>query len=285
VAPADRRPGADWARAQVLALVRARVNVRFRLTADAFTDRLLTIEFVAGAAPNERRWRAERVILDDLYLATACAAGEDDAWREIERKHFAFIRDFAGRFLRGADAEDLAADVMADLWQRRKIAQFEGRSTLRTWLGAVVTRAALNVMAAAPLPLVHEPSEAAVLARHTGVARDGAEEGRTLARFVRRAIDRLDAESKLLLLFHYEQGLSLDHMEPLFGASKATLSRRLKRVRESLRTTVEGLATAEGGPDAAASLGRGIGRAQAEFDLAALLGDATSLKEQARERV
>lgn len=107
--------------------------------------------------------------------------------------------------------------------------------------------------------------------------RERTEDGLALARFVRTAIDRLDAESKLLLLFHYEQGLSLDHMAPLFGASKATLSRRLKRVREQLRTTVERLAAAECGPGAAASLGRGIARAQGEFDLAALLGDSSAV--------
>ena len=102
---------------------------------------------------------------------------------------------------------------------------------------------------------------------------------------VRSAISRLDPEEKLLLLFHYEQGLSLDDMAPMLGTSKATLSRRLKAVRETLRTNVESLAAAEGGPRAAVALRHAIDRARAEFDLAALLGGPAALKESARERV
>jgi RNA polymerase sigma-70 factor (ECF subfamily) len=263
--------GNERTRAQVLALVRSRVEIRFSLTADALVDRVVTL---AGLAQDQ----IDRLVLDDLYLATACAAGDENAWREVEQKHFAFMRDFAARFLPRTAAEDLAADVVADLWQRRKIGQFEGRSSLRTWLGAVVTRASLNAMASAQPALQRELPETEAL-RHSVVAdHDSAAEGRRLARFVRTAIDRLDSESKLLLLFHYEQGLSLDQMEPIFAASKATLSRRLKRVREELRAAVERLAAEQGGPAAAAALGRGIGRAHTEFDLAALLGETSGVK-------
>lgn len=269
-----RPTDADSARAEVLVAIRARVTPRFALSENGFVDRLAAL-----GVP------ADRLVLDDLYLATACAAGDDGAWREIEQKHFAFIRDFAARFLTGADAEDLASTVIADLWQRRKIAQFEGRSTLRTWLGAVVTRAALNVRASArmrftaPAPDTDRNEPTAPLAP---VRDDDAE---ALARFVRSAIGRLDPEEKLLLLFHYEQGLSLDSMAPLVGASKATLSRRLTAIRDKLRLKIETMAASEGGSRAAESLRSAIDQARAEFDLAALLGGRAELKGGAGERV
>jgi RNA polymerase sigma-70 factor (ECF subfamily) len=214
-----------------------------------------------------------RLVLDDLYLATACADGDNDAWREFERAHFAFIRDFAGRFLRGVEAEDLASTVIADLWQRRKIAQFQGRSTLRTWLGAVVTRMALNAKASARLRAAATASDLSAVDPSAPPEADD-DEGRALARLMQRAIGRLDADDKVLLLFHYEQGLSLDAMAPLLGASKATLSRRIAAIRERLRQDVDALAAAERGPQGTESLRPAIPRAQAEFDLAELLGGA-----------
>ncbi len=259
-------------RAELLSLVRAQVRIRFRLTADTFADRILALPFV-DADVGRRGDQVARLVLDDLYVALACADGDNEAWREFERAHFAFIRDFAGRFLHGAEAEDLAATVIADLWQRRKIAQFQGRSTLRTWLGAVVTRMALNAKASTRVrAALNAPDLAAVDPPAPTPAGD--DEGRALAQLMQRAIDRLAPDEKLLLLFHYEQGLSLDAMAPLLGASKATLSRRIAAIRDRLRQDVETIAAAERGPRAAESLRPAIDRAQAEFDLAALLGGA-----------
>lgn len=259
-------------RAELLTLVRAQVRIRFRLTADSLVDRVLALPFIDADA-GRGAGQVARLVLDDLYLALACADGDNDAWREFERAHFAFIRDFAGRFLPGAEAEDLAAAVIADLWQRKKIAQFQGRSTLRTWLGAVITRMALNakastrVRAAANAPdltAVDPPAPAAA----------GDDDGRALARLMQQAIGRLNADDKLLLLLHYEQGLSLDAMAPLVGASKATLSRRIAAIRDRLRQAVEAIA-----PRPA------IDRAHAEFDLAELLGGAARVKGGADGRV
>ncbi len=270
--PTERRVRGDSARAQVLAIVRARATPRFGVTADALADRILQLPSIAGSGAADVRDGVERLVLDDLCLAMACATGEDAAWREVERSHFAFIRDFAARFLRGAEAEDLASTVIADLWQRGKIAQFQGRSTLRSWLGAVVTRAALNAKGSARIRMAADAPADSRLHTETPATAGHDDDGRALARLVRTALARLDAEAKVLLLFHYEQGLSLDAMAPLLGASKATLSRRLKAIRDQLRANVEAMAAAEHGPRAAQSLAGGIDRAQAEFDLSALLG-------------
>lgn len=260
--PTDRRAGHDSARAELLSLVGAQVRIRFRLTADALVDRALA-----------QQSDTSRLVLDDLYLALACADGDDDAWREFERVHFAFIRDFAGRFLHGAEAQDLAATVIADLWQRKKIAQFQGRSTLRTWLGAVVTRMALNAKASTRLRVASTAPDLSAV-DPPAPPQAGDDEGRALARLMQQAIARLDPDEKLLLLFHYEQGLSLDRMAPLLGTSKATLSRRIAAIRDRLRQDVEAIA-----PRPA------IDRAHTEFDLAELLGGAARVKGGADGRV
>lgn len=281
--PTDRTSGHDSARVELLSLVRAQVEIRFSLTPETFADRILALPFIQSADPDRRLDQVARLVLDDLYLAAACADGDESAWREIERAHFAFIRDFAARFLHGAEAEDLAATVIADLWQRKKIAQFQGRSSLRTWLGAVVTRMALNAKTSTRVRMAAAAADISSIDPPAPLS-DSRDDGRTLARLVQSALDGLGAEEKFLLLLHYEQGLSLDAMAPLVGSSKATLSRRLTALRDKLREHVESIAASEGGSRAAEPLGSAIERARGEFDLSALLG-ASSVKGGASGRV
>jgi DNA-directed RNA polymerase specialized sigma24 family protein len=138
----------------------------------------------------------------------------------------------------------------------------------------VVMRAALNAR-------MGPAGQEARLARSEGDARGGRpdrhagdrsaeEDGRLLARLLGKALERLEDSDRLILLLYYEQGLTLEQIEPILHASKATLSRRLKRLREQLLADVAALARTETG----ASVDRlrpALERAASEFDLAAAL--------------
>lgn len=203
--------------------------------------------------------------LHDLELARECARGEEAAWEEFGRRYFAFIRVFAQRMLPGAAGADLAGQVIADLWQRGKIARFEGRSTLKTWLAAVVAHAASNAAHRERrlVPLESVASRDAA----SGPPDDGAGHER-LASLLAEATARLEAPDRLLLLLHYDQGLTLEEMGPLLHRSKAPLSRRLKRIAASLRAELEGLSR-ERYRSSARELAGDLG--SLEIDLASLL--------------
>jgi RNA polymerase sigma-70 factor (ECF subfamily) len=266
----------DWG--ELLALVTPRVRVRFASDTAAFAERLLRLAGAAGCDTDDGHLsNVRRLSLDDLYLATACSLGDERAWEELADRHRGFMRAFARRFLREPDATDLA-----DLWQRGKIARYEGRSTLRTWLGAVVAHAALNagkarrraaalggaetpaVRPAAPLPAEPAASEA----------------GSLLARLAAEAIGGLPADEKLLLYLYYEQGLTLAQMAVALRASKAALSRRLSRTRSRLRREIESLARRSAGASADA-LRAGIDLGRLEWSLSDLLGKHGSVAERA----
>jgi RNA polymerase sigma-70 factor (ECF subfamily) len=253
------------------ALVEARVSVRFAVDLRTFCDRVVQLAARSEADPAEH---AARLTLDDLYLATACAEGDEAAWAECAKAHFAFIRDFARKFLADAAARDLADQVIADLWQRRKIGRYEGRSTLRTWIGTVVANAAVNASRSPrTVGLRSTPPPDAVAARpHAAPVRleDAAAE-RDLAALVAQSVGALAPDDKVLLQLYYEQGLTLDEMEGPLRMSKATLSRRLKRVREQLRESIDRLARGSFGVSADALRDR-LELDRLEFDLAALLG-------------
>jgi hypothetical protein len=67
--------------------------------------------------------------------------------------------------------------VIADLWQRGKIARYEGRSTLRTWLGTVVANAAVNASRSRRTVGLHE--DAAADGPLAGRQRTGADDQKT----------------------------------------------------------------------------------------------------------
>jgi RNA polymerase sigma-70 factor (ECF subfamily) len=264
-------------RDRVLALVASQVHVRFALDASTFTERLLELGRAASSdrTPDEH---ARRLSLDDLYLASACAQGEEGAWEECLARHGDFVRGFARRFLREPAASDVADQVIADLWERKKMARYEGRSTLRTWLGAIVAHAALNAVKADRrwLPLEGEGPGPRRLERSGSPPDVGATEDRSLLEgLVGEAMKGLPAEDKLLILLHYEQDLTLDEMAIAVGGSKAGLSRKLKRAREQLRASIDALAQSRTGVSAE-TLRSGIDLRRLQLDLGTILGGAVA---------
>jgi RNA polymerase sigma factor (sigma-70 family) len=183
------------------------------------------------------------------------------------------MRDFAARFLPRDAGRDVTDRVIADLWQRGKLARYGGRSTLRTWLGAVTAHAALN--SAKSQGRSHgsgtAPRHHAEATRSTAGAGPEQKEAATmLSELLAEAVAALDDEDRLLLLFHYEQELSLDRIADLLHTSKATLSRRLKRIREDMRQTLERRARDRYG-SSTADVRRALNLSDVEFDLSRLL--------------
>jgi len=256
-------------------LIRRSVKLRFALAAEVFADHLIERARSTGVPPGELIAHAGRLSLDDLYLATACARGEEKAWEECASLHFAFIRDFARRYLPETEARDLGDEVIAGLWQRGKIARFDGRSTLRTWLGAVTAHAALNALKASR-PHVPLESVEAGTARERGEplpARCPTDDDTRgiLRHLVGEAIGCLPSEDKLLLLLRYEQGLTLDEMTTVLGGSKSTMNRRLTRTCTDLRAALEARARERFG-ETTDVLRAGVELGDLDLDLAALVG-------------
>ena len=270
-------------RTDVLALVGARVRFRFALSAEQFSDRVMALARDAGRDVGSY---VRLLSLDDLYLASACARRDEQAWAECARLHFGFMRQFAHRFLPSADATELTDHVIADLWEKGKLERYQGRSSLRTWLGAVVAHAALQAGKVARRRHANA-AEARDNARTRPAmvsAPEDEQAARLLAGITSEAVSALPDDQKVLLLLHYEQNLSLDEIAPILNASKATLSRRLKRLREGVRATIERLAR-----DRYRSTGEGVrGRvdlARIEMDLSALLGDLGPVEGNGEEGV
>lgn len=274
--PDAPRRETDSATAEILGLIRTRVRLRFALTAEQFAQILIVRAREAACAADPTPW-LRLLSLDDLYLAQACARHDERAWAECASLHFAFMREFAGRFLRSDDAGEVTDRVIAELWEKRKLAGYAGRSSLRTWLGSVVTNAAIQAGKTIKRREAAVESESAIVERLPVVSPEDREAARLLADVTVEAIEALPPDEKLLLLLHYEQGLSLDLMAPLLATSKATLSRRLKRLRDDMRASIERVARQKYGATATEVWGR-VDLSRIDLDLSALLQGKRDVK-------
>jgi RNA polymerase sigma-70 factor (ECF subfamily) len=206
---------------------------------------------------------------DDLALVRQCLGGDEEAWHRLVQLHRQGMIVLARRILPAADATDAVDAVLADLWERRKLARFAGRSALATWLGAVTINAALNAKrsSASRSQMMVTPAAEPDVAAPASVDRSD----ESLARTLNDAISVLPPEAKLLVLMYYEQGLTLDQAAMLLKRSKSTLSRTLQQARDRIRAEADRIARERLGTTLAA-LRAGADLSQLEFDLRAACG-------------
>jgi RNA polymerase sigma-70 factor, ECF subfamily len=82
---------------------------------------------------------------DELALLKAAADGDEDAFADLVEAHRAELRAHCYRMLGSLhDAEDVLQEALLGAW--RGIARFEGRSSVRSWLYAIATNAALDAV-------------------------------------------------------------------------------------------------------------------------------------------
>lgn len=194
---------------------------------------------------------------EDLALACACAAGRAAAWEH-------FVLEFRPVLYRAADAIDptggareLADSLYADLYgltEREGVRQslfryFHGRSSLATWLRAVLAQRHVDRLRAGrrlePMPESDAPSAMA-----TPAAWSNPEQPRYVA-LVRqglgRALASLDPRDRLRISCYYAQEMTLAQIGRLLHEHEATVSRNLARTRRAIRQDVEQYLRAEAG--------------------------------------
>jgi RNA polymerase sigma-70 factor, ECF subfamily len=188
---------------------------------------------------------------EDLELARQCAAGSDAAWERFVRDYRPVLYRAADALEPGGGARDLADALYADLYGLRErdgerqslFRYFQGRSSLATWLRAVLAQRYVDRVRARrrlePLPDEdHETQERTP--RPDGPP--DPDRGRHLAllrQALARAVARLDSRDRLRLGCYYLQELTLAETGRLLKEHEATVSRQLARTRGALRKDVE----------------------------------------------
>jgi RNA polymerase sigma-70 factor (ECF subfamily) len=200
--------------------------------------------------------------VQDLALACACAEGRVAAWEYFVATYQPYLRLAAGAILRcppaSPNAHELADSLLADLYgladgkraDRSLFRYFHGRSSLKTWLRAVLAQRHVDAIRAGArlTPLPDEHGDAiAIRNRNSGDGVRGPSipdphRQRYLSLFTRAIevalglLDRLDTER--LRLYYVEQQ-TLAEIGRRLNEHESSVSRNLERIRRQLRQDAE----------------------------------------------
>jgi RNA polymerase sigma-70 factor len=201
----------------------------------------------APAEDLERRLAA--LHLEDLALACACADGHEGAWEHFVSEYRPALYRTAAALDPGGNARDLADALYAELYglddrggaRRSLFRYFHGRSSLATWLRAVLAQRHVDRIRADrrfdPLP----DNEAAAPASPAAPGPDP-DRRRFLAivqQALAAALARLAPRDRLRLAWYYAREMTLAEIGRTLKEHEATVSRHLTRTRKSLREDIE----------------------------------------------
>ena len=180
--------------------------------------------------------------LDDLALACGCAAGDEAAWEHFVREQRPVLYRAADALDSGGGARDLADGIYGELFQRALFRYFHGRSSLSTWLRAILAQRHVDRLRTTRRLAPLSEEEAAGIAPSPAPTA-GAFDRPRYAELIRAALQRtlatLEPRDRLRLACYYAQGLTLAETGKLLGEHEATCSRQLARTRKQLRSDIE----------------------------------------------
>ena len=211
----------------------------------------------------------DEIRADDFCLVLACERGDEKAWEDLVKNFDATVKSAARKISSNSeDAEDLASSIWAELYGlkegKSKLAYFSGRGSLAGWLRAVTNQLAIDGFRKMKrLVQIEEDREFENLAQdssektgnetvvsHTENPEEIFSERQTakdVSKALKKAIDELEAEDKLILKLYYFDNLKLKDIGTTLGFHEATASRKLARMQTEIRKAVEKILKAEHG--------------------------------------
>lgn len=184
---------------------------------------------------------------NDLYLGHACAQRNEMAWDRFTLIYSQYIRALASLVaVSNTAATDIADHVLVDLFLPRssgqsRIASYEGRSSLATWLRVVVINHSINERErlgnkTGGMDILDFADEAAPLRMDASLRACRYE--RVIQDALRCSCLCLTDHERLILLLRYNDGLHLGYIARLFGVHQSTITRQLERACKKLREAV-----------------------------------------------
>jgi RNA polymerase sigma-70 factor (ECF subfamily) len=165
----------------------------------------------------------------DDSLLPALAAGDEQAFRILYRRHTPRLRWLVLRLLGGHEAD--ADDVVQEGWVRAVagLDRFRGESTFRSWLSGIAIRVAWEtIRRRRPWAVLEEGNESAI-------ERLDLEERVDLE----QALGRLPDPQRMVVVLHDIEGFTHDEIASQLDMAEGTSKSHLHRARRALRAMLE----------------------------------------------
>jgi RNA polymerase sigma-70 factor, ECF subfamily len=171
--------------------------------------------------------------LTDAELIEGCKRGDREAQHELYVRSSEKIYRLLLSMTRNPDAAfDLAQNAYLRAFSR--IGQFNGDSSLGTWLYRVAVNEALQFMRRrGTLALLSEAFPSEALTPDEG-------ERITTRMDVNAALDLLNTSDRTILILRYQEGLDYREIADVLDCAAGTVASRLNRARDRLRQVLGG---------------------------------------------
>jgi RNA polymerase sigma-70 factor (ECF subfamily) len=169
---------------------------------------------------------------DDQHLLKDLRAGRPGACAELVRSHYQAVYRWLVHLTRNVhQAEDLTQETFAAAWER--MATFQGRSTLATWLHRIAYTKFIDAQraerrAVGMFERLASPRISPADPLDSVMADDEAQR-------LYRALHGLDAAERSVLVLHYLQGLSYREMASVLDEPTGTVKWRTGEALNALR--------------------------------------------------
>jgi RNA polymerase sigma-70 factor len=196
----------------------------------------------------ESREFIQRLFSIDLYLAMACASGNEASWRRFLALYSKHLRGVAWSFTANRSmANEIADGIAAHLFLPprsgvSRIGSYDGRSSLRTWLRAIVKNRimdeqALNANSFESLESFKDlPSTIDIPKIEQGIVHDRYAE--IVADALRVAVSKLNEDERRLLVQKYLEARQTHAIAAAAGIHSRTLRRRIAQLHLKLREQI-----------------------------------------------
>jgi RNA polymerase sigma-70 factor, ECF subfamily len=227
----------------------------------AALERALAKRFDGAVATAQAESFLDALHLEDLALAVACADGDEAAWEAFLTRYRHDLGRAAAAIAGETDGDEILDALLVDLFargdgtgpRRSLFDYFHGRSRLTTWLRALIGQRHVDrLRVARRLEPIDEVAEGDPrLAAATAVDPDRARLVAAMHAAFDAALAALESRDRLRLAYYHADGLKLAKIGALLGEHEATVSRKLQRTRDAIRSQVDRQLVAELGLDAA----------------------------------
>jgi RNA polymerase sigma-70 factor len=191
---------------------------------------------------------ADTLRTTDLYLTIACAQPTELGWRRFSVAYQRYI-DQVARFVSPTNSEswELAENLLADLFLHdssgaSRIASFDGRQSLATWLRVVISRRAINHSllkwnSVERFDHSADVTDKASVDRIESAVRNN-RYGAILSEAFEIASESLTDRERLMLLLRYDDGLRMGEIAKAFGIHPSGITRQFQQLHLKLQKRI-----------------------------------------------